>query len=379
MFLGALFGSNFLVQSPFMGHTFAYDGEVYANWDGQWYKEVSQAGYSYRPGTHSAVAFFPAYPLVGRWVAGLTGLRHDVALLLASNVFLACTFCTMAAYLGVRPTPTPRSLVGHVLLSMGLVPTTFFFRMAYSESMFLLITTTVLYGVARGWPLPTLAGVVGLATATRPVGVGLIPPLLLLAWRRSSGVPAFLARASYLIPLSCWGIAAYIAYQQVEFGEPLAFAKTQESWRIRPPSTPLERLTSLATLEPLRSLYDPSSPAYWKTLTLDRNPIFSLRAADPVYFLGAVALVALGGYKRWITDYEVLAAGALLLVPYATIGYEQYMQSMGRYASAAVPIYIVLGHIVYRLRPASRAALVGIGGFFLGAYSAMFSAWYMFL
>lgn len=60
------------------------------------------------------------------------------------------------------------------------------------------------------------------------------------------------------------------------------------------------------------------------------------------------------------------------MIPYATIGYEQYMQSMARYSSAAVPIYLVLGHLLCRLPAPVVVSLVGISTFFMGFYAAMF-------
>jgi len=56
-------------------------------WDGWWYVNIAEHGYSYRPGHMSAVAFFPVYPLVVRAVAasgtgdvGLTAIVVTLAL-----------------------------------------------------------------------------------------------------------------------------------------------------------------------------------------------------------------------------------------------------------------------------------------------------------
>jgi len=41
----------------------------------QWYSRIVKEGYSYDPTRMSSVVFFPAYPLIGRGVVRLTGLR----------------------------------------------------------------------------------------------------------------------------------------------------------------------------------------------------------------------------------------------------------------------------------------------------------------
>jgi len=377
--LGLFFGIELVEQSSRRGHMFDYAGEAYANWDGQWYKKIAAQGYDYDPGSPSSVAFFPAYPLLGGGLARIAGIRPEVALLVVSNLFLICLLCLTAKYVSRRFPGPPRRLADRVLLAMALVPTSFFFRMAYSESLFLTLTVLVLYAIHRGWPLPIIAVIVGLATAARPVGVGLIPALILHIWHKSPGARVFAVRTTCLVPVACWGIAAYMAYLYAEFGDPLAFARTQSNWRLRPPTTLGQRMLALVILEPIWSLYDPSGPAYWGKLAGASDPLFSLRAADPIYFLGAVTLVAVGAAKRWLSGCEVVTAASLLLIPYTTIGYDQYMQSMGRYSSAAFPVYIVLGHLLCRAPEPVVACLAGLSGFLLGAYTALFASWHIFI
>jgi hypothetical protein len=170
-----------------------------------------------------------------------------------------------------------------------------------------------------------------------------------------------------------------MAYLQVEFGDPLVFAKTQVHWRIRPPTEVGTRLLDLATLEPIRSVFDPSGPAYAQTIGRSDDLLFCLRAADPVYFLGATALVIMGSIKRWLTGVEMITAVGLLAIPYATVGYEQYMQSMARYSAVVLPVYLVLGRLLCRIPATVAAAMIGIWAFFLGVYSALFAAWYVLI
>lgn len=375
--LGVFLGTDFLEPSLGSGHKFDYGGEAYANWDGQWYKKIAIDGYGDAPDARSRVAFFPGYPLLGGALSKLVGIKAEVALLIVSNVCLAALFCLTAKYVSLRYPEDTTNLTGYVLLALGLVPTTFFFRMAYTESLFLLLTALVLYGMIRQWPVVVIALVVGAATATRPVGVGLIPVLMLHVWHRSRFHWAFLARAAILSPIACWGIAAYMGFLYLELDDPLAFAHAQDAWQLRPPSSLVERLLSLATLEPIWSMFDPTSPGYRSMR--EHHALFSLRLVDPLFFLGAVALTATGAFKRWLSDYEIITALFLLLIPYTTNGYEQYMRSMGRYASAAFPVYFVLGHLLSRIPAPLVSAFAGLSGFLLGAFSALFAAWYLFI
>jgi Gpi18-like mannosyltransferase len=98
------------------------------------------------------------------------------------------------------------------LLAFGLLPTTVFFRMAYGESLFVLAVVLLLYGIARRQPLWLWALVAGAATAIRPVGVALLPPLACAAWQRSSSASRGVPQLGWILPLGCWGLALYVLY-----------------------------------------------------------------------------------------------------------------------------------------------------------------------
>ncbi len=153
--------------------------DSFARWDGLWYLDIADQGYRYEPNKSSNVAFFPAFPLCGRYLATLTNLPTKVALLVVAQLALAATFVIFAAYLQSRCPAAPAALPGFVLATFGLWPTTFFFRMAYSESLFLLLAVLALYGLQQRWPLVVVVLLAGGASATRPVGIALVPLLVL--------------------------------------------------------------------------------------------------------------------------------------------------------------------------------------------------------
>ena len=150
----------------------------------------------------------------------------------------------------------------HALLAFGLFPTTFFFRVNYSESSFLFFAILAMFAMERRWPLVTTALIVGIATATRPVGVALVPVFCMNLWQRSLGWREFVFRSVLLLPVALCGLIAYMLYQYVAFDQPFAFATTQQHWSFRTPASFVEKVLAILSHEPIWSVYDPTSDAY---------------------------------------------------------------------------------------------------------------------
>ncbi|HEV3258760.1 MAG TPA: mannosyltransferase family protein [Gemmataceae bacterium] len=352
---------------------------AFAAWDGQWYSRIVMEGYTYDRTRMSSVVFFPGYPVFGQVVVRLTGWSPERALLIVSHLSLAAAFVLMAAYARRRFPQSPRQVTGYVLLSMGLLPTTFFFRMAYSESLFLALALLAMYGMERRWPLLVVALVVGLATAARPVGVALLAPLLLHVWHRSATLQGFVLRFVCLVPIGCWGLGGYVLYQHRAFGEPLAFVQAERHWRMRPAVPLAEKLAGLGTFEPIECVFDRSSPGFWGRRAPRGNPWFNLQIANPIFFVLASVLLAVGGWQRWLSPCELAFGASALLIPYVTKGYEMCMGGMGRYAAVAFPIYLVLGQLLGCMPAPVAAGVLAVSGFLMGAYAALFAAGYFFI
>ncbi len=376
--LGVTFGHHFLPLSSTPNARKVELLGAYGNWDGGWYRKIVVNGYSYHPDRMSTVAFFPLYPCLAGILVELTGVTPEWALLIVSHLFLAATFVLMLAYFRQRFKSASPRLGELALLAFGLFPTTFFFRMAYTESLFVFLSLLVFIGMERRWALLELAILIGLATASRSVAVALIPCLILHVRERSPSTRVFVGRLCYLVPIACWGIWAYMAYQYVCFGEPLAFVKTQKNWSIRPPVPLEEKAIALLSLEPARAVFDPSSPCYCARREPQINSLFSLQLANPLYPLLTLVLVVTGKVKGWVNGKELLFSILLLLIPYVTRSYESCMGSNARYAAAIFPVYLSLGHLLGRLPGHSSSLLLALSGFLLGTYSALFAAWYLF-
>lgn len=275
----------------------------------------------------------------------------------------------LAVYVRRRDAAPDARLEGYALLTLAAVPSSFFFRVAYSESMFLFVTVLVLMAMERRWPLVVVAALIGLATAIRPVGVGLIPALLLHAWSTGETMTRKAVNVALSSPLAVWGLALYSAYLYYEFGDPLAFSNAQVAWNQHAPASLIDRALELFALEPVWAIFDPGSVGYWYKHDTHHSFLFSLRPYDAGFFLLAVGLTAVGAVRGWLSGREVLVAVGLLLIPYCTNGYATYMNSMGRYSTVAVPIYLVMARALRGIPEPLAAALVGVSGFFLGAYT----------
>jgi hypothetical protein len=350
---------------------------TFANWDGDWFERILRKGYSLDPSQRPGTAFFPAYPLLGRFVTWTTGCDPDLALLIVSHLSLAATFVLAAAYVRLRfPGPSHAALPGFVLLALGLFPPGCFFRMVYTESLFVLLTILVLYGMERRWPLLVIALLAGASSSVRAVGLALVPALAFHLRQRSPRWTSFAVRGAVLGPLACWGILAYVLYQQVAFGDPLVFYRTEIGMRRTPEEGLGRKLLSDVTLKPIWSVFDPSCPSYWQAMDVQTNPLFSIPFANPLYFLAGVLLLAVGVWKRWLTGPEIMTALFLLLIPYVSKGGANSMLGMSRFVAAVFPLYIVLGRLLACLPAPLAAAAAAVSTLFLGAYSALFAAWH---
>jgi hypothetical protein len=348
-------------------------------WDGVWYIDIVTNGYSYHRDRMSTVAFFPAYPLLASVIARVSGLGPEVSLLVVSHFSLLCAFVTAAAYLHYR-LPGESNAPGYVLLMMGLLPSTLYFRMAYTESLFLLLVVLMLYGMQRKWPVWGIAIIVGAATGTRSVGVMLGVPLLIYLWSNSKSILGALRTGLVVAPLACWGLGGYIYYQWSAFGEPLAFAKTQAHWS-KPgigPANLTEKIFGLLTLQPIWQVYDATCSCYWALVPPQNVVLFNLAFMNPIALLASFVILGYGARSRMLSTLEWTLGVSLLILPYLMHADRTCMMGEVRYTSVVFPIYMVLGQWLARMPPPVTAVIASCSGFLLAVYSALFVQWYWF-
>jgi Mannosyltransferase (PIG-V) len=374
--LGVDFGRLFVIPGPWFKAPEPFI-ESMVHWDGAYFLGIAGTGYSYTPGRPSTVHFFPFYPLVGWCVMKLTGLSSQPALVVLSHLCFAASLYLLGRYIRGRYGAEHNGACPAALLTLSFLPAGFFFHMCYTESLFLLLCIIHLHLMERRAHPVLPALVVGMAVATRAVGVGLLAPLLLYLAHYARRPKAFLGWCTLCLPLATSGLIIYGVYCQWAFGDALATVRDRATlWALRPlPALP-EKLLALATFQPVWEIFVPSSGAYWGRFATRALVPFSLYVANPVYFVAALVLVGLGRWKRWLNSYETLAALGLLLVPYWTVGYEGQMVSMARYVVVIPAVYLVAGRLLAKLPPVVGGCMLALSGLFLAMYAALFARWY---
>jgi hypothetical protein len=193
--------------------------------DAFFYRQIAIHGYE-APTADAAPkntwAFFPGYPLLIRALGG-GGIFFPIIAVITSNLaLLAALFAVAAAgrHLGAADDETERAA-----WYLALFPTSYFFSLPMTESLFLLLSSvTFLFAARRRWFAAGVAG--ALAAATRVIGVCLLPALLLLPLQRRER-PAKQLLWLLIIP---FGLLAFVGFLYARTGDPLAFVHAQTLW-----------------------------------------------------------------------------------------------------------------------------------------------------
>lgn len=291
---------------------------AWLRWDAWWYLSIVERGYWFDPQGQSSVAFFPLFPLLIRALTALTGNAAIAGLILANAAALGAA---AALWLWVREEAGPET-ADLAVRWLAVFPFSFFFHTIYAEGLFFLLVSLSLLADHRGqWPLAGLWG--GLAAATRPMGVLLLPAYGWRVWRewragRPPGIRELLGLA--LIPA---GLGAYAGYLALRFGDPFVF------------------LQAHATGWGVHAGWDLAGYQRGFTRLLNRGPrvqsfaqlVDLLGVLLPLAFAGLVVVV----WRRLGVVPGVYAALALV------VGVLFAPESVGRELLAVVPAFAALG------------------------------------
>lgn len=195
------------------------------SWDGWYYLGIAAGGYQAGPvsGEYSNVAFPPLFPLVVRLLALPAPAYQGLVAVIVSNVAFLFSLSLLARlgspYLGHR-----RAVLAACLLA--IYPFASVYAMAYTESLFLLLTVAGFLAAERGhraW-----AGVlIALAALCRLQGVVLVLPLLVLMLRQDGWRPRRSLGWLILAPIAATGFLLYAASIT---GSLTAFLDAQQAW-----------------------------------------------------------------------------------------------------------------------------------------------------
>jgi hypothetical protein len=322
---------------------------AWERFDGLWFLRIADAGYGLDDGS---AAFFPLYPLAIR-VSSFLLLDHPFAasLLVSNAAFfgaLVMTYLLTEMELGARRARTTVALV-------AFFPTSYFFLMPYSESLFLLLAVTAFWGARRGrWALAGAAG--ALAALTRSVGLVLIPALAIEAvHRRAEGRgrvwPGLIAAGATGV-----GTLAYLGWWQLHAEDWLAPFTRQQNWQ-RELSWPWATLVD-GTRIAFRYVGN-TNGGYW---------LVDWVIVIPFLLLSAYALA------RYRPSFGVYLWGGLL-IPLTLVFPDRPLMSMPRFVLPLFPAFWAAAELAERFR-IPRWGLAAVGAAAMGALALLTVNWY---
>jgi len=157
-------------------------------WDAGWYEAIARFGYG--PLGHQSLRFFPLFPLAGRFLGVLPGVRDGGALVVLANV--CALVATVLLFVLARRESGDEALARRATWLLSVVPAAFTLVMGYAEAMLLLWSVGCVLALRRGSTLlgprgaPAwwwAAGLGFLAGLTRPLGALLAVPAVVEAVR----------------------------------------------------------------------------------------------------------------------------------------------------------------------------------------------------
>jgi Gpi18-like mannosyltransferase len=327
-------------------------------YDSGWYWKIASEGYTYNGDdlVQQSVVFYPLYPLVSWTVSVLFDVHPTIALLIVSNS--AILIAVLLIFKLIKD-DYGEGVALFALSSLSFFPTSFFFSVAYTESLaFLLISAFFL--LLKKEQYFFTASCAGLTLATRPTGIVLLLPLLWELWRK------FLKERKRLIiyVLGCGilatsGLWSYMIYLWAAFDSPLAFMTAQRAWHNG--NEIGSNFFSILTLRPFRHLTDilKTGP---QTYTLD------------IWFFLSFLLIILLFRRKLTISYNIFAFGVLLL-PYLTRSGSLGFVSVTRYLLLAFPVFIILGDLFEKHRWLG-ICVTAIFAAMVFMYTALFAQWY---
>jgi Gpi18-like mannosyltransferase len=203
--------------------------ETMAKGDINLYIHLAEAGYDHQPfditkrASHY-FAFFPLYPLLLRSLAWLTNDLIMLGVVLSNVLFL---FALIILHKLVLALGHSDDIASRTIFYLATFPTSYFFSVPMSESLFLFLAVTAFYLAVRSHWLG--AGVIGaLCSASRSNGILLLPVLAVYHWQRHG----FKLSPRKLLPLLLipLGLLAYMLFSWKMTGTPWAFIAAQKSW-----------------------------------------------------------------------------------------------------------------------------------------------------
>ena len=338
---------------PFRREKFA---EIFAAWDSGWYFDIAHRGYYFSADGQSSIAFFPLYPMLMRavaWPFGGTEKAIWVAGIVVSS--FAFALALLAVHRFAERVFGEREAARRAVLYLAVFPFSLFLTRVYADSV-LLLTSVLAVSCAfdgRWWR----AGLWGaLATLTRPNGILIGLPLVLLALGGRPTVPALARRFTALLPVPV-ALAGYCAYVYALSGNPLGWLSAQVHWGYSLGHPPWQQLLKMIDRLVSHGVYD-----YF----------FISRMAPFRLFHGVTALIFLAITPAIFKRLGV-AMGAYVLVSLLVPLSGNALEGVGRYSAVLFPAFMLVGSFK---SPRVHEAILIAASLFLALFVCLFVTHY---
>jgi hypothetical protein len=316
-------------------------------WDTGWYLSIAQHGYSYdgNPTRHQNIVFLPLYPLTCRLCHLVTRLSIPWCAVLLSNLaFLVA----LALLYRLATSEVGPHAARHTVLLLAFFPASLFFSTMYTEAFYLALSLLAFASFRQQrWLVGGLWA--GLASATRVPGILLLVPLL------CESLPHLHARRVWwrvllASALAGSGLAGFMLYEWVAFGDPLANFRVQDQAWGRGFAWPFRNLA-----EGLRR----TVVAQWSPLPFDA-------------WLGMLFLALVGVLLRYLPISYALYTICGIALPLCT---KASLFGLTRYLNVLFPGFMALGVIAQRSRGLFWA-LLGVFTMILIIFAMRYAQWH---
>ncbi len=199
---------------------------IFSAADAGWYINIAKNGYHREPAQGTIQrnwAFFPLYPLLLSFFSKFWNSYVGVGVILSNISFF---FALVLLYKFSLQYGMTKSQAAEALWLLCLFPTSYFFSAPFTESLFLLLVIGSFYLVQKDKFLLS-ALCFSLSTATRPLGLLMLPGYLLFCHKK---VRLFSIQSVLITIIAPLGIVLFMLHLYALTGDPLAFSKNQAAW-----------------------------------------------------------------------------------------------------------------------------------------------------
>ena len=296
----------------------------HGNFDGEHYLSISLFGY--KPLQYF---YFPLFPLLINVLSPVANITSHLATgILISNITF---YVGLVGFWKLLRLDFKQKQVFKIVLLLLLFPTSFYFAISYTESLFFVFLVWSFYFARKErWVLAALLG--SFTSATRIIGLSLAPAYAYTLYK-SSKSKINLTIKLIIISFISTGFLLFVYYLYTKTGDPLAFNEGSEAFGEYRSQTPL----------PLPQVFYRYIFKIIPALSWGYFPVVLTTLLE--FFTGTLATLAIiYGFFKTRTDYWIYMLFGFLM-PTLYNGFV----SLPRYILVLFPFFIVMSILLNKL------------------------------